>query len=1135
MKLNFSYKIIPPMLLFLVTFSYAQQEKVIGPFRLFEKQLSFTCDSSQACALPDSFLIHQSEKIFLQDSLLSAKIDYQIDYLNGRITFLRNMAPGTKLKISYQIIPFQLSKTYFHRKIAFQVDSTQKVIPGVRIAAATTTPAPQSTLQKNGSIVRGISLGTNQGLKVESGLRMNISGKIADKVEVVAALTDQTTPIQPEGNTQTLNEIDKVFVQMKSEHFNATMGDYQLSFGGSEFAQYQRKLQGAMGTADYDRFDVTLSGAVSKGQYTSNNIQGLEGNQGPYQLRSESGAIDIIVLAGTEKVWIDGELMTRGENNDYIIEYSIGQITFTRKRLITADSRITVDFQYSDLKFKRNLYGLQTTSALWDDRVKIDLRLLHESDDKDNPLDFTLSEENIARLQTAGDNPDSAYISGVRYVGEKKGYYVQIDSLDIQFYRYVGADSGDYNLAFSYVGAGKGDYNSIGFGNYQYVGAGQGSYAPVIFLKPAQRHDLADISLQLKPLPDLTFSGEFASSRFDQNTYSGNDDADNIGLAAVTSFSYHPEKIVLRDINLGKFSLQGKYREVGSQFRYIDRSDDIEKNRKWDSENVTTVAEKIHELKMEYQPHNNIQFKLGYGDIAKDTYFNSNRWEAATDMALIKLPQFHYRIEQIDSKNDRLFKDNRWLRQSGSVDYQLWKLRPFFSYTGEHKQEVYQDTLTSGFKYDDLTSGLTLNNFKKLTTTFSFGKRDDWDYEQNQLILNSQALTYKSQWQYAGGQSFSATIDYIHRDKKFTAADQSDTRTDLGELQINHSLLNRAITANWNYQISNTQVAKKERVYFKVTAGEGNYRYNDQTDEYEPDDLGDYVLRIRQTAEFVPVVELRASVHLQFKAQALFPKKDLKNWRKWLSVIATDTYIRVEENTEEKDVWSIYRLDLSKFQRAGTTIYGNNTLRQDLYIYQNNRDFSVRLRYETKDQVNYQYIDQGTISKFDEFSMRIIRRLSNKFSAQIDRSQQSKVYRFTNRSNKTIEINDLSFDLSYRPRQVLEFALKSKLAFKKDIAIAPATKATEYSLAPQANYSFLGKGKLHLEFEWTAVAASPKDRVIPYELTGINRAGTTRRWSIGLNYNISRYVMATLNYNGRSEPDQPDTIHISRAEMRAYF
>jgi hypothetical protein len=1092
--------------------------------------------------LPDSMIIQNSESVWI-DQVTQEKPFYEIDYIAGEIRFQEPVPQGGHIRLVYKVFPYTIKKTYTHRPLRRRVLGAPlgPAVPELQKPPEEGEENYASQLDKSGSITRGITVGSNRGLKVNSSLNLNISGKVAENVEVVAALTDQTTPIQPEGTTQNLQEIDKVFVKITAPNMSATMGDYNLDLSGSQFARYSRKLQGAMGTAEFDRFGLLVSGAVSKGKFRTMSFMGQEGNQGPYQLTGDRGQIDIIVLAGTERVYIDGEPMVRGETNDYIIDYAAAQITFTRSRLITSDSRIVVDFQFSDEKFRRNLYAVNSHATGWNDKIHLATTFLREADDKDNPLDFTLSQENLHVLQNAGDDPQKAVVDGAVYVGPGKGRYNRNDQ---NFFVYVGNDSGEYNVVFSDVGDGQGNYRYKGAGIYEYAGEKLGRYAPVIPLPTARSHDLLDVGLDFSPYKEIGLRGEVALSSYDLNTYSAIGDGDNQGVAQNWELQIKPDSVRLFGMNVGAVDFSGHFRKIDHRFQDIDRTTEVEYNRRWDLPQVTSREELVKEMQAAYRPVKGFEVGGEYGQIRKGSYFRSNRWLLRSQLKKPSLPEYNYSIERINKNASLTEPQGDWLRQKGNASYRLWRLRPFFQYEGEVKKENWADTLATGFKFDDVTAGMEFSPSRKIGLTTKLSRRNDKDYAgADRFADKSTARTQSVGLQLQNVGTLSASVEYTHREREFADPAVSDKRTDLAEIRSTFTPLKRALNTTWNYQISNTATAKQERVYIKVSPGDGNYRFDEELKEFVNDPLGDYILRILTTDEFIPVVELKTSSTVKFEPQRFWTGRVHKEGEKrsifqeTISSVSTETYVAIEERSQEKDVWSIYLLDLSKYQNPNATIFGNINFRQDMFLFENNRNYSLRLRYQSIKEKNNQFLEGGQDRLEREKSARLKSRFSNKFNSQSEftHKQISRAFDYSGRQNRDIYSNQLKLDLSYRPTSPLEIALESRYAREEDRFYEEPTRVNAIALVPRVNYSFRSKGRLRAEVEWSQVSATPSGRVIPFEMADGRSLGSSARWDIRFDYRISSTIQATFSYSGRNEPERSRTIHTGRAEVTAAF
>ena len=147
-----------------------------------------------------------------------------VDTLAYEIDIVRSLLIPTKslqeksgaYNISYRVFHFSFTQEYKHKDFSIlEPDDQGFVNPFIYTQSRQGTDIFKTDgLNKSGSISRGVSFGNGQDVVVNSSFNLQLSGKLSREIEILAAITDNNIPIQPEGNTSTLREIDKVFFQI---------------------------------------------------------------------------------------------------------------------------------------------------------------------------------------------------------------------------------------------------------------------------------------------------------------------------------------------------------------------------------------------------------------------------------------------------------------------------------------------------------------------------------------------------------------------------------------------------------------------------------------------------------------------------------------------------------------------------------------------------------------------------------------------------------------------------------------------------------------------------------------------------------------------------------------------------------
>ncbi len=544
--------------------------------------------------VPSSVKISGAYAHALRDSLLI------IDYPKALLIVLdKEKLYGKTIRLIYRVFPYNFSGTYRLRKNPLILPDELKQSKKITVQANASKKENffDDELKKNGSISRGFMIGNQRDLSTVSNLNLQLSGKINDEVSVLAVISDNNLPIQPEGNTQQIQEFDNVFVQLFTKKSGIIVGDYLLLKPEGYFMNLHKKNRGVKLYSGFNfrrnyRLHSAFSAGLSKGKYNRIRFRGIEGNQGPYRLTGSENEQYIIVLSGSEKVYIDGELMKRGQNFDYTIDYNTAEITFTQNRLITKDKRITVEFEYALQIYPRTVFF--QTNSLSNGKNSFWLNFYRHADNKNDPLSLLYNEKAQKFLSETGDSIQNAVFPNVDSTAYNPDLimYERIDTMvngiryDTVYKQSYNPQKAVYRVGFSFVGTNKGNYrlvSSTANGKvYEWVAPlqniPQGDYEPVVLLITPKTQLLSTAGGHFSAGNYGNIFIEGAISNYNLNTYSLKDKNDDLGYAGKFIYKQH---LITADTNFLQLNFRLKYQFATQKFQPLDNYRSVEFERDW--------------------------------------------------------------------------------------------------------------------------------------------------------------------------------------------------------------------------------------------------------------------------------------------------------------------------------------------------------------------------------------------------------------------------------------------------------------------------------------------------------------------------------------------------------------------------
>ena len=1106
-----------------------------------------------------------SENEFLIDSIYSIKICgtdsfiYSIKFQKSSqsIFIESDSLIGRSLIITYYYLPIKREKFQKNIPVVKQTEAIERkiVIEPKLLAKNFSDELFTRNLERSGSFVRGFSVGSNRDFTLNSALRLQMAGKLSEDIEVVAVLSDQSSPIQPEGNTRTLQEIDNVFIELKHKNAQATFGDFHWNYKFGTFNLVDKKLQGLrlQGLIDQNNY-ATISYASSRGKFKSQQFNGQDGVQGPYKLTGENNKRDIIVIAGTEKVFINGEQKTRGANYDYTIDYSTGEIFFNPKVVITNSTRIRVDFEYSDREYDRNFFGTLVESNLFNENIRLGLSYFRDGDNQNSPIDVILTDNDRKILEQSGNDKFLATKNGVRFVGVDStgrplGIYKLKDTVinnnSFKYYEFApGDDSAFYNITFSFVGDGKGDYKRIGAVRFKFVGVGNGEYLPIVLLPMPELKQVVTLNSFVKISKNLRFNGEYSYSSFDNNRFSKIGDELNRGIAYTFTFGVDTLPMKFFNKKIGDISISLTERNIDSTYSNMGRIYDVEFERDW---NLTffniSGKEKFRNLTTRLDGEKR-RINLSLGKLQKGSSFNSNKIDFYIEDELVKNTVLTYLYSKLHSSKSPI--NSRWNRHHSTFLVSKRKIKPSVKIEYEDKKDfisTFDSLLNSSFRFFESTVGFGFDYIKYLDIISTFSFRHDELPLRNILTRESNSLIYQLSLKTKSFMNFNSSLDIAYRQKKYFDDFKSLGRLDNNSLALKlmsrGSLFKRFFYFDLFYEASSQRSARLEKIFVRVQKGNGNYIYrgdinkNGLADEFEFEPTrfeGDYILMTYPTDELFPATDLKSSIRVKLIFENLQGFSTIKALLKPLSL---ETYLRVEETSKDENTSNIYLIRIKKFQNPNLTLRGSKLIQQDLNFWENNPTFNGMVRFiERKSLTIYNITSEHRF--YQEQLVRIRFRPLKEFANQTELNRQKNILTSSGYRNFTINSLHMNSKIFYYPYSSVEVSFKVEVGRSLDYFPVVPLEAVQNSQQLTLNYIYSRQGRISMEFERTEININRTNEYIPFELLRGYLPGKNFLWRLLGDYQIANNLQANFIYDGRLQ-GKGNPIHSAQAEIRAYF
>ncbi|MGX7668894.1 hypothetical protein [Flavobacterium pedocola] len=1070
---------------------------------------------------------------------------YKVDYQKGTLTFKNNFQAADTLTVYYLKLPQYLTKKYsiYDPSRVVSNEAGRNLFQVSREPVSTFKPF--DGLSTSGSITRGVTVGNNQNTVVNSNLDLQITGKISDKVSLRASLQDSNIPLQEGGYSQKLDEFDQIFVELFSDKWSIRAGDLFLENRQSRFLNFNKKVQGLSTHFTFgkpeNKTDVFAAGAVVRGQYARSTFVGQEGNQGPYKLKGPNGELFVLVISGSERVYVNGILLERGENNDYIIDYNAGEIRFTSLFPITSEMRINVEYQYSDRNYTRfvGYGGVTHQQETW----SIGGFIYSENDVKNQPLQQNLSPEQAQVLAQAGDDPTlmtapSAYEDSY---SDNKILYKKVLIGGVEVFEYSNnPDNTLYNVKFLLVGNNQGNYvlaSTQAIGRiYEYVapvsGIPQGNYEPITRLIPPTKIQIATVLGRYNPSIKTDVDFEIGLSNNDLNLFSSLDDNNNKGIATKINAKQR--------LFTGKWNIDGfvNHQLIKKEFRTIERLFTIEFNRDWNLSNpLGDQSLLVTGVRFELPNKGIAKYQLEKLDFSESFSGTRHVLEGA-----FKVRNWTFANQSSALKSDGDYAESRFIRSQSRAKYHFsknWVGGSFRMENNEEKLKATNEFSALSQRYREFGAFVGRGDSTKVYAELGYLNRVN-DSLQNGILRKvntSHSYYLKSKLIQTEKSDLSLFVNY--RNLIFEDKTRPDEPSLNSRLLYNDRFFNQLVQTTTAFETSSGTIAQQEFTYLEVEPGRGIYMWNDYNgngiQELQEFEIAQFPDQAKYVRVFLPN-QIFVKTHQNKFSQSIILNalqwQNEKGFKKLLSHFYNQTSVIMDRKILRQGD----NFDLNPFSGSDTDMLGlNSTFRNNLFYNRGKQTHSVTYTFLTAHNKNL--LSTGSIENTSRSHQLQYQHLLKKswlfdlngktlFSETTTENYASRNYRIegfmAGQKISYLFSKNASWDVFY------EYQNKENRLGALE-TLQQQRLGTSFTYSGQKQFTMNGEFSFY-QNTFDGNTLSP----VAFQMLEGLQPGQNLTWRLLVQKNITQYLDINVTYQGRKS-ETSNTIHNGSVQLRAYF